>query len=253
MEGATLPPTRFARFMPAVAVVVAVLGVLGIVGGMYGPGSTTARLGTIAFGAVFVFVAVAIASKYLIRPVAGALGWPLQKLAPVSGRLARDNTMRNPARTAATASALMIGLGVVVFVAVFAQGLKSSFVDAFDKVSRADFVVQSEGYVPLPGDTAMRLQSVPGVQTATGLDMQQVLADGKTSVVMGIDPSQFRQVWAFDWLQGGSDALLGELGTSDAIVEEQTASSIGAKAGETVTVETMDGRRAKLKVHRCLS
>ena len=247
-EGAAVPPGRFARFMPLVAVVVAVLGAAGIVAGMYGPGTTTTRLGTIAFGAVLVFVAVAIASKYLIRPLAGALGWPLQKLSPVSGRLARDNTVRNPARTAATAAALMIGLGVVVFVAVFAQGLKSSFVDAFDKVSRADFVIQSEGFVPLPSDVATKLQSLPGVQTATGMDMQQVRADGKPSVVMGIDPGLFQRVWRFDWLNGGSDALLGQLGTSNAVVEEQTASSLGVKAGDTVTVETADGTKAKLTV-----
>jgi putative ABC transport system permease protein len=247
-EGAALPPTRFARFMPVVAVVVAALGIAGIVAGMYGPGTTTTRLGTIAFGAVLVFLAVAIASKYLIRPLAGVLGWPLQKLAPVSGRLARDNTVRNPARTAATASALMIGLGVVVFVAVFAQGLKSSFVDAFDKVSRADFVIQSEGFVPLPSGTAANLQSLPGVQTAAGLDMQQVRADGKAAVVMGIDPGLFKQLWSFDWLEGGSDALLGRLGKSEAIVEEQTASSLGVRVGDTVTVETQDGKKAKLKV-----
>ncbi len=247
-EGASLPPTRFARFMPVVAVVVAVLGVAGIVAGMYAPGTTTTRLGAIAFGAVLVFLAVAIASKYLIRPLAGVLGWPLQKLAPVSGRLARDNTVRNPARTAATASALMIGLGVVVFVAVFAQGLKSSFVDAFDKVSRADFVIQSEGFVPLPSGTATNLQSLPGVQTATGLDMQQVRADGQTAVVMGIDPGLFKQLWRFDWLNGGTDALLGQLGRGNAVVEEQTASSLGATVGDTITVETQDGKKAKLKV-----
>ena len=247
-EGAALPPGRFARFMPVVAAVVAVLGVIGIVGGMYGPGTTTSRLGTIAFGAVLVFVAVAIGSKYLIRPLAGALGWPLQKLAPVSGRLARDNTVRNPARTAATASALMIGLGVVVFVAVFAQGLKSSFVDAFDKVSRADFVVQSQGFVPLPGDTATRLQSLPGVQTAAGLDMQQVQVDGKTSAVMGIDPGLFKQVWRFDWLGGGGDALLAQLGSANAVVEEQTASTLGAKVGDGINVVTMDGKRKTLTV-----
>ncbi len=247
-EGAALPPGRFARFMPVVAVVVAALGVAGIVAGMYGPGTTTTRLVTIAFGAVLVFLAVAIASKYFIRPLAAVLGWPLQKLAPVSGRLARDNTVRNPARTAATASALMIGLGVVVFVAVFAQGLKSSFVDAFDKVSRADFIIQSEGFVPLPSDTATKLQSLAGVQTATGMDMQQVRADGKQAVVMGIDPGLFQQVWRFDWLGGGSDELLGQLGTSNAVVEEQTASSLGVAAGDSLTVETMDGARAKLKV-----
>jgi len=246
-EGAALPPGRFARFMPLVAAAVAVLGAAAIVAGMYGPGTTTTRLGTIAFGAVLVFLAVAIASKYLIRPLAGALGWPLQKVAPVSGRLARDNTVRNPARTAATASALMIGIGVVVFVAVFAQGLKSSFVDAFDKVSRADFVIQSEGFVPLPSGTATNLQSLPGVQTATGLDMQQVRAAGKQSVVMGLDPGLFQQVWSFDWVDG-SDALLGQLGTGNAVVEEQTASSLGVKVGDSVTVESVDGTKAQLKV-----
>ena len=247
-EGAVLPPTKLSRLMPVLAGVVLVLGALAIAGGMYGPGSTTSRLGTIAFGAVLVFVAVAIVSKYLIRPVAGALGWPLQKVSRVSGRLARDNAVRNPARTAATASALMIGLGVVVFVAVFAQGLKSSFVDAFDRVSRADFVVQSEGFVPLPSDTARRIQGLPGVQTAAALDMQQVMAKGKQAVVMGIDPILFGQLWSFDWLGGGSDSLLDGLGTSNAIVEEQTASSLGVKAGDTLPVETADGVRARLKV-----
>ncbi len=46
---------------------------------MYGPGNTTSRLGTIALGAVFLFVAVAMVSRYIIRPLAGVLGWPLQR------------------------------------------------------------------------------------------------------------------------------------------------------------------------------
>ena len=133
-EGAALPPSRFSRYTPFVAVAVAIFGGLFIAAGMFGPGGTTQRLGTLALGAVLVFVAVAMVSRYLIRPIAGGLGWPLQKLSPVSGRLARDNSIRNPGRTAATASALMIGLGVVVFVAVFAQGLKSSFVDGIDRM-----------------------------------------------------------------------------------------------------------------------
>ncbi|HZL65574.1 MAG TPA: FtsX-like permease family protein, partial [Thermoleophilia bacterium] len=63
-EGAALPPSRFARYTPFIAVGVAVFGALFIVAGMFGPGGTTQRLGTIALGAVFVFVAVAMASKY---------------------------------------------------------------------------------------------------------------------------------------------------------------------------------------------
>ena len=42
------------------------------------------------------------------------------------GQLARENAQRNPARTALTAAALMVGLGLVVFVAVFTAGLKAS-------------------------------------------------------------------------------------------------------------------------------
>jgi len=247
-EGAVLPPSRLARFTPYLAVVLALLGALGIVAGMYGPGSASSRLGVIAFGAVFVFVAVAMVSRYVIKPLAGLLGWPLQKLAPVSGRLARDNSMRNPARTAATASALMIGLGVVVFVAVFAQGLKSSFIDSFDRSVRADFVVQGQSYLPLPSDTASRLQGVAGVQTAAGVEAQQAQIAKKTTAVYGVDPYTFPRIWKFDWVKGGSDALLGKLGTNGAIVEEQTAASLGTGIGKTIDVVTVDGKQAKLKV-----
>ena len=247
-EGAAPPPSRFARYTPVFAAVVAALGALFIAGGMFGPGGTTQRLGVIALGAIFVFVAVAMVSKYLIRPLAGALGWPLQKLAPVSGRLARDNSVRNPGRTAATASALMIGLGVVVFVAVFAQGLKSSFIDSIGRTVRADYIVQGKNFMPLSADTTGRLQAVGGVQTAAGLDMQQVQVDKKRASVMGIDPATFAPLWHFDWTKGGSDALLQRLGTGNALVEEQTAASLGLKTGQTFTVTTVDGKTARLKV-----
>ena len=248
-EGAVLPPSRFARFMPALAVVVAILGGLLIAGGMYGPGSTLIRLGTIAFGAVLVFVAVAIASRYFVGPLAAALGWPLQKLSPISGRLARDNSRRNPSRTALTAAALMIGLAVVVFVAVLAQGLKSSFIDSYDRTVRADFVVASKNFMTIPNDTAAKVQAVQGVATAVSLDAQQVQAEnGSLPVVWGIDPTAIERVWSFDWIEGG-DEVLAQLGTDGAIVEEQTAASLGdVKAGDTIAVTTVEGKQASLKI-----
>ena len=248
-EGAVLPPSRFARFMPALAVVVAILGGLLIAGGMYGPGGTLIRLGTIAFGAVLVFVAVAIASRYFVGPLAAGLGWPLQKLSPISGRLARDNSRRNPSRTALTAAALMIGLAVVVFVAVLAQGLKSSFIDSYDRVVRADFVVASKNFMTIPNDTAAKVQAVQGVATAVSLDAQQVQAEnGSLPVVWGIDPSAIERVWSFDWIEGG-DEVLAQLGTDGAIVEEQTAASLGdVKAGDTIAVTTVEGKQASLKI-----
>ena len=249
-EGSTLPPTRFARFAPFIAAAVAVLGILGVLNGMYGVGTTTQRLLTMAAGAVLLFLAVAMLSKYFVAPVAGFIGWPLMRLAKTSGRLARDNSMRNPARTAATASALMVGLGVVVFVAVFAQGLKSSFIDSFDEVVRADYVISGKNYLTLPGDTVDRLQGVPAVVSAAGLDVQQVQIDGnETSMpaLYAIDPFTFAQVWNFDWIDG-NDKLLLELGSDGAIVEEQTARSLGLKVGKTFKLLTAEGTQATLDV-----
>jgi len=240
-EGAQLPPSRFARFAP-------IMGALLIAAGMYGPGSTIIRLATVAFGAVVVFVAVAMLSRFVVRPLVGVLGWPLQKLAPVSGRLARDNSRRNPGRTALTAAALMIGLAVVVFVAVLAQGLKSSFIDSFDKTVRADYVISAKNFMTIPSDTAERVAAVPSVETAVSLDAQQVQAKGGSlAVVWGVDPFAIERVWSFDWLEG-SDAVLPKLGTNGAIVEEQTASSLGVAMGDTIPVTTVEGQKATLKV-----
>lgn len=246
-EGAQLPPSRFARFTPALAAVLAILGGALIGVGMYGPGGTVVRLGTIAFGAVLVFVAVAIASRYFVGPLAAWLGWPLQKLAPISGRLARDNSRRNPSRTALTAAALMIGLAVVVFVAVLAQGLKSSFIDSFDRTVRADYIIASSNYLTVPADAAKVVQSVPGVGTAVSLDAQQVQAKGSLPVVWGIDPVAIMRVWSFDWVNG-NDAVMSELGLNGAIIEEQTAASLGVKRGGTLKVTTVEGRQVDLTV-----
>ena len=247
-EGAALPPSRFSRYTPFIAVAVAIFGGLFIAAGMLGPGGTTQRLGTLALGAVLIFVAVAMVSRYLIRPIAGGLGWPLQKLSPVSGRLARDNSVRNPGRTAATASALMIGLGVVVFVAVFAQGLKSSFVDGIDRMVKADYIVQGQNFMAIPSDVVGKLQAVGGVQGVSGLDIQQVQVDKKLTGVSAVDPATFGPLWHFDWLGGGSDSLLKELGTTKALIEQQTAATLGLKTGQKFTMTTVDGKRATFTV-----
>ena len=64
-----------------------------------------------------------------------SLGAPGARFGGVSGSLARENAMRNPARTASTAAALMIGLALVTAVGVLAAGLKSTFEHAVDASS----------------------------------------------------------------------------------------------------------------------
>ena len=89
-------------------------------------------------------------SSKLVRPIAAIVGVPGEKLAGVSGFLARRNTLRNPGRTAATAAALMIGLALVTFVAVLSNSMKASNRGAIEEQIAADFVVTSQdGFTPV--------------------------------------------------------------------------------------------------------
>lgn len=247
-EGAVMPRSRFAWLAPWFAAAVALVGGGLIAWGMYGSGGTTLRLAVLAAGAVLVFVAVALISKYFVGPVAAALGWPLQQLAPISGRLARDNTQRNPGRTAATASALMIGLGVVVFVAVFAQGLKSSFIDSFDRTVKADYIISSENFMPLPDKTTQTVREVPGIAAAAGLSTQQVQANGDSVVALwAMDPAAFGQIWSLNWVDGDA-AVLDALDARSTVLDEETAASLGVVVGDTIRVATVEGAEAELEV-----
>jgi putative ABC transport system permease protein len=105
----------------------AVLGVLLAGGGaaLTVVGATTAEsLELTGLGALAVLIGVVLLGPVVARPISGLLGAPLATLRGMSGKLARRNAMRNPRRTASTASALMVGVAVVVMFTVVAASLK---------------------------------------------------------------------------------------------------------------------------------
>src|SRR5439155_11765648 len=98
------------------------------------------------------------------RPLAAVLGAPAQTIGGAPGILARDNATRNPARTASTASALMIGLALVTFVAIFGAGIRSSFEDAVNKLFIADYAVTSTNtFTPIEAEAGKALVGKPGI------------------------------------------------------------------------------------------
>ena len=110
-EGAFLPPSRIARFGPYAAMLTIAAAVALMLAGLFvGSLSTTQRLLAIGVGAASTFIGVAMLAKTLVPALASILGWPAARFGGVAGKLARSNAMRNPARTASTAAALMIGL-----------------------------------------------------------------------------------------------------------------------------------------------
>ena len=246
-EGAVLPKSRFSRFTPYLGILFGLLGVLAIVAG-FGSSESDQALSLIGVGALLILIGVGMAMRMLIRPIARAVGWPLQRLFGTSARLGRQNTMRDPARTASTAAALMVGIGLVVFVAVFVDGLKSSFFDALDKTVRSDLIIISENFAPLPAGIVDVTRSAPGVASALGVGFAEVKVDGDQEPLSAIDPAEARAAVRFDWQNGGTDDLLDQLGADGAIIERGFAQSHDVSAGESFQVTTIDGTRAAFRV-----
>ena len=123
---------------------------------------TATRLLSIAGGVLLLFTGVAMISSHLVRPLAYLVGWPARAMGGSAGRLASGNSTRNPGRTAATAAALMIGIALVTFVAVLANGMKASNREAIEEQVSADYVVTAQdGFTPFAAGAGDEIANSP--------------------------------------------------------------------------------------------
>ena len=140
---------------------VTVLGVALLLFGLFGHASSAASL--VGLGAALTFVGVAILSPLIARRLAGVIGLPIRRLG-IQGRLGRENAMRNPRRTASTASALMIGLGLVAMVSILSASLTASITDTLQRTLKADYVLTSSSFAPFSPER--RRQGATGARCA---------------------------------------------------------------------------------------
>jgi putative ABC transport system permease protein len=251
-EGATLPRGRFARWSPILAGLFALAGAALITNGVTGSGTASQRLLGMAGGAVLIFFAVAMTARFAVPVLARIVGVPLAWRA--SGALARDNAMRNAARTARTAAALMIGVGLVVFVAVFAAGLRTSFTSALDRSLKSDLIVtptDQEGGGTLSPQIVPALEGIPGVGVASSLTAGDIRRDGKhggpDNALNGVQPATIGKVYKTTWVTGNDSDLSG-LDNSGILLEKGEASSLHAKVGDRVNLLSNSRKRATVTV-----
>jgi putative ABC transport system permease protein len=248
-EGSLLPRGRFARLRPAVAGLLLAISLAVIGLGMFRSfEQVSQRMLTLGAGCGLFFLAVALLASYVARPLTRLIGAPSAKLGGAAGKLARENAMRMPTRTASTAAALMIGLALVTFVSVLAHGLARSTEVVIKKQVSTDYVVTSkDGYSAYSNATERALARVPGVEHAIAVRSDNVVAYGKTTQISGIDPRQIRSVYHFDW-KNGSSASLAELGKDGAILTDSFARKHKLAPGDRFAVTTPDGRKLRLRV-----
>ncbi|MEV0601867.1 FtsX-like permease family protein [Streptomyces sp. NPDC050315] len=263
MGSALLPAVRAGRTAPMAAlrdvavdasgastgraVLGAVLGVAGIALTVVGAVGTPDILltGTGAALTVAAFVVLGpVAASYAVR----ALGGPLRRLRGVTGALAQRNALRSPRRTAATATALMIGVAVVGVFTVFAASLRTTMDRAVDRAFAGDVAVSTPAFGSGGSGLSPRLAPVldrlPEVDTALGLGRGVARVDGAGRQLTVTDPARLPAVLDL----GGVEGSLADLGPAGLAVSKDEAEKRHWSTGSTVRLGFTDGDRRTFTV-----
>jgi putative ABC transport system permease protein len=227
--------------------------VVGIVLAAVGVGTTlVAALGdedmlaVVGLGAVLTVVGAVVLGPVAARPAASLLGTPVARLRGMTGGLARQNAMRNPRRTAGTASALMVGIAVVTLFTVFAASLQASLDDTIDRSFGGDLVINTGAFGGggISPQLATDVAALPEVDLAVGVGQGAAQVDGSTKQLSIADPADLSQVLDL----GVSNGSLADLGVGTMAVSDATAESHDWQVGDAVPVTFADGRTEDLTV-----
>jgi putative ABC transport system permease protein len=223
--------------------VLTVLGATSMVLGLFVVGQTATLFALLGIGAIAVFIGVAALSPLLAVPVVAVLGWPFQRWSRGPGRLARDNGMRNPTRTARTAAALMIGVALVAMVLVVGTSIKNSVADAVKGSVRADFAISSGGFTGFSASVAEKIAALPSVATASGVRQDRFRFEGQSQDLSGFAAPEGQQLFDIDMRSGSW-----KTGEDGIFIHTDVAKDHRLKVGDPVKVEFATGGPQQFRV-----
>jgi putative ABC transport system permease protein len=228
MRDLAIETSRQSRLRMIFGLVATVAGVVLVV-----TGANTHSAAVVGIGALLALIGLLLLSPVLARPFSRGIGAPIGRVRGVPGDLAKENAGRNPRRTAATALALMIGVGIVSFFLVVNSSLRASIDSYLDDSFKGDFVIDSGsfGMIGLPTDVGVRVSQVPGVADVVPLRFSPAKVEGKDTAVAGTTPGAFELLGLR--LQSGSSSL--EPGT--VLLTVQKAKDLGLAVGDEVSAE----------------
>lgn len=188
----TRTPRKSLRNRTIVGSLLSLAGAGALVGGL--TVENGASLALVGGGAAVVFFGISTLAPLIAGPVARVISSPFRS---ITGKLARENTVRAPRRTASTASALMIGVTLVALVSVFAASIKVSISDTMESASPFDLIVNSPD--PLASevtDTALaNLQASPEFDVVSPVTFGWYSIEGVDLDVAAVDPATLSRVW----------------------------------------------------------
>ncbi|MFF4385544.1 ABC transporter permease [Streptomyces sp. NBC_00853] len=244
MGSAHLPAT--AKSLLVRNIIGSIISVLGIGLVLLGVsnGGNPGRM-TIGAGAFFILIGMIVLLPLLSKPVIGAVRPLLQKVFGIPGKLASQNAVRNPRRTAVTAASLAIGLTLVTTLSVIGvtigqvvDRMSTEKLKADYKVSMAD----NRGY--LDKSVAETLAKTPGIKAVSPQTAGYFMVNDDFRAASGVNPAGIGQLLNIETVSGSVDSL----GKGEVLVAEKTAKKANLGLGSTIKVKYEDGQEGTLKV-----
>lgn len=186
-------------------------------------------LALVGIGATALFLGMSTLAPLVAAPVARVLAFCMRG---ITGKLAKENTVRQPRRTASTASALMVGVALVAFVGMFAASIRASVSETIETAFPADIAIQPSDFTAWLSATAVdELASADEVAVVSAVSAGYFEADGQEFNVVGVDPDTIERV--YDPVASIDFADLGD----GMIVQVDKLEERGWAVGQTVTVD----------------
>lgn len=227
-----------------VGAVLTTIGVLLVGGGLFVADETTTVVALLGSGALVAFLGIAQLSPVLAVPLAGTLGRPVARVFHTTGRLAHANAVRNPDRTAKTASALMIGLALVSTVFIVGSSMKRTLAASIEDTVSADYVLSTPGSTGFSPAVTARVAELDEIEAISGVRFNRFLIEGHERDLVAADAQAAGAVVDIDTQEGD----LGDLHDQSIFIHEDPARDLGLTIGDEVTVEFATGGPRPLRV-----
>ncbi len=191
-------------------------------------------------GVLGVLLAVAGLSPMISKPFLSVTAAAYTRIFGSVGTLAGQNSLRNPRRTTATASALMIGLALATTMAIVGSSAKASVDDIIAENFVGDFVVSSSFGQAFSPSIGAEMAKIDGVDAVIAQRFGLAELDGDPEPIASIDPEALRTLVPLEFVEGDESGLADDA----VIIGDDWATDVGAGVGDTLEFETPNGPKS---------
>ncbi len=198
--------------------------------------------GVLGLGAGLLLIGVFVLTPLLSRPLIAAAA-PVLRAFGISGKLARQNAVRNPRRTAATASALMIGLTLITGLTVIAGSVQQAVGKMATDSLKADYIVTMASSLPLSPQVSKDIAADPNITASSPMRSSGAHINGDDGYLTGVNGKDLGKLTKLDLTSGSL-----KVGGHNTVMDEDSAKEHGLKAGSSYVATFEDGKKSRMTV-----